>query len=49
MDYTIRQVIEKVSNGQVRIPTFQRGFVWEPEMVAYLMDSIYKEESVNHR
>lgn len=42
MDYTIRQVIEKVSNGQVRIPTFQRGFVWEPEMVAYLMDSIYK-------
>jgi hypothetical protein len=43
MDYTIRQIIEKVSNGQVRIPTFQRGFVWEPEMVAYLMDSIYKE------
>lgn len=42
MDYTIRQVIEKVSNGQVRIPTFQRGFVWEPEMIAYLMDSIYK-------
>lgn len=42
MDYTIRQIIEKVSNGQVRIPTFQRGFVWEPEMVAYLMDSIYK-------
>jgi hypothetical protein len=43
MDYTIRQIIEKVSSGQVRIPTFQRGFVWEPEMVAYLMDSIYKE------
>jgi hypothetical protein len=43
MDYTIRQIIEKVSSGQIRIPTFQRGFVWEPEMVAYLMDSIYKE------
>lgn len=28
--------------GQVRIPAFQRGFVWDPEMVAFLMDSIYK-------
>jgi hypothetical protein len=42
MMYTIRQIIEKVLNGQIRIPTFQRGFVWEPEMVAFLMDSIYK-------
>lgn len=42
MDYTVRQIIEKVSNGQVRIPTFQRGFVWEAEHIAYLMDSIYK-------
>jgi Protein of unknown function DUF262 len=42
MSYSIRQIIEKVANGQIRIPTFQRGFVWEPEMIAYLMDSIYK-------
>lgn len=26
----------------MRIPNFQRGFVWDPERVAYLMDSIYK-------
>jgi hypothetical protein len=42
MDYTIRQLFEKVLNGQIRIPPFQRGFVWEADMVAYLMDSIYK-------
>jgi hypothetical protein len=42
MDYTIRQLFEKVLNGQIRIPSFQRGFVWEPDKVAYLMDSIYK-------
>lgn len=42
MDYTIRQLFEKVLNGQIRIPSFQRGFVWEPEKVAHLMDSIYK-------
>jgi hypothetical protein len=27
----------------MRVPNFQRGFVWNPERVAYLMDSIYKE------
>lgn len=41
--YSIRQIVDKVSNGQIRIPVFQRGFVWEPEAVAFLMDSIYKQ------
>jgi len=31
--YSIRQLIEEVSRGQIRIPAFQRGFVWEPERV----------------
>jgi uncharacterized protein with ParB-like and HNH nuclease domain len=35
-------VLESVLRGQTRIPAFQRGFVWEPDRVAYLMDSIYK-------
>lgn len=39
---TIRELIDQVHRGQVRIPAFQRGFVWEPDRVAYLMDSIYK-------
>jgi hypothetical protein len=39
---TIRELIDEVSRGQIRIPSFQRGFVWEPDRVAYLMDSIYK-------
>jgi hypothetical protein len=42
MSLSIRQAIEKVVNGQLRIPKFQRGFVWDAERVAYLMDSIYK-------
>jgi hypothetical protein len=42
-DLTIRQVIEKILAGQIRVPTFQRGFVWDANRVAYLMDSIYKE------
>lgn len=41
-DLSIRAIIDLVTRGQIRIPAFQRGFVWDPERVAYLMDSIYK-------
>lgn len=40
---SIRQAIERVTAGQLRVPAFQRGFVWDTERVAYLMDSIYKD------
>jgi hypothetical protein len=39
---TIREIIDSVNRGQIRIPAFQRGFVWEPERVAFFMDSVYK-------
>jgi hypothetical protein len=40
--FTIREVLDSVYRGQVRIPAFQRAFVWEPDRVAFLIDSIYK-------
>ena len=39
---TIRKLIERISSGDIRIPAFQRGFVWTPDQVAFLLDSIYK-------
>lgn len=39
---TIREIISQVERGQIRIPAFQRSFVWEPDRVAFLMDSIFK-------
>ncbi|MET7414027.1 GmrSD restriction endonuclease domain-containing protein [Streptomyces rubiginosohelvolus] len=39
---SIRKVIDQATSGSIRIPAFQRGFVWDAERVAYLMDSIYK-------
>ena len=39
---SIRQVISQVNGGHLRIPAFQRGFVWDAESVAFLMDSLYK-------
>lgn len=41
--FSIREILDQVIRGQIRIPAFQRGFVWEPDRVAYLMDSIYKD------
>lgn len=39
----IAAILEQVNRGQIRIPAFQRGFVWDSDRVAYLMDSIYKK------
>ena len=41
-DLTIRNLIERVSSGDIRIPAFQREFVWASDQVAFLIDSIYK-------
>ncbi|MGH3870982.1 MAG: DUF262 domain-containing protein [Pseudonocardiaceae bacterium] len=39
---SIRNIIDRVTTGRLRIPAFQCGFVWDAERVAFLMDSIYK-------
>lgn len=39
---TIRQLLQRITEGEIRIPAFQRDFVWEPDRVQFLMDSIYK-------
>ena len=39
---TIREILDSVYRGQVRIPAFQRGFVWEPDRVAFMHYIIFK-------
>lgn len=38
----INELITRILNGNIRIPSFQRGFVWDADRIAHLMDSIYK-------
>lgn len=40
--FNVRGIVASVESGQLRIPAFQRGFVWEPDRVAFFMDSLYK-------
>ncbi len=39
---TIRKIIDRVTSGEIRIPAFQREWVWTPQQVSFLLDSIYK-------
>lgn len=41
-DLSIRQILQQVGGGNIRVPAFQRGFVWDGDTVAYFMDSLFK-------
>jgi hypothetical protein len=40
--FTIRKLLQRITEGEIRVPAFQREFVWLPDRVQFLMDSIYK-------
>ena len=42
----IHQFISRIKNGGMHLPTFQRGYVWQPAAAANLMDSLYREYPV---
>ena len=35
------ELMLKIRNGQIRIPDFQREFVWERSQIIRLLDSVY--------
>jgi len=40
---SVRKLIERLSSGDIRIPAFQRDYIWDSDQVAFLLDSIYKK------
>lgn len=42
LDYKIQELVKELSEDKFLIPTFQRDFVWDPENVLKLWDSILK-------
>ena len=36
----VRQLLDKVYNGEIVLPDFQRSFIWEPEDVRELIVSV---------
>lgn len=44
----IRASIERILSGSIRIPAFQRGFVWTTDNISFLMDSIYRNYPIGN-
>ncbi|NES95201.1 MAG: DUF262 domain-containing protein [Desertifilum sp. SIO1I2] len=40
--YFIKNLINDLERGRIRIPSFQRGFVWDTDRVICFIDSIYQ-------
>ena len=41
--FSLGTFIHDISQGRIRIPRFQREFVWERSRIQKLLDSMYKE------
>ena len=39
---SIRQLVDRIDRGEVKLPEIQRGYVWKPNQVANLIDSLYR-------
>lgn len=37
----VDRIVERIREGDIKIPAFQRGFVWNQEQITELLDSIY--------
>jgi len=41
-DKDIASLVGQISNGEIRLPEIQRGYVWKPTQVARLVESLYR-------
>ena len=42
-NWTLNKIFTELKEGNMRIPRFQRAYVWEPSKVVKLLNSIYKQ------
>src|SRR5687767_6386486 len=40
--HEIARLIKDISDGSLKLPEIQRGYVWKPAQVARLVDSMYR-------
>ena len=42
-NWTLPRIFQELENGNMRIPRFQRAYVWERTKIVSLLNSIYKQ------
>ena len=42
-NWNLNKIFNELENGNMKIPRFQRGYVWERSKIVRLLNSIYKQ------
>jgi hypothetical protein len=42
MDLTVADLVQRFDTGEIRLPLMQRDYVWKPNKVVRLLDSLYR-------
>jgi len=45
-NWTLQKVFDQIENGNMKIPRFQRGYVWERSKIVKLLNSIYAQHPI---
>lgn len=45
--YTVNELIDDITTGEIRVPNFQRNFTWTKTQVIFLLDSILRGYPIN--
>ena len=45
---SIQDLLSQISHGEILLPEFQRGYVWNRDQVRGLMQSLYKKQPTGH-
>ena len=45
-NWNIKDVFNELEKGNMKIPRFQRGYVWERSKIVKLLNSIYEEHPI---
>ena len=43
----ISTILDFIDSGFIALPTFQRGYVWNRDQAGALMDSLYRQRTVD--
>jgi hypothetical protein len=45
---TVQELVQDISRGDLQLPEFQRGYVWSPDKVRALVESLYRKRPTGH-
>ena len=45
---SIQNLLDQISHGEILLPEFQRGYVWNRDQVRGLMQSLYRKHPTGH-